>query len=124
MRSKENNRHLIEATPCGYVGGSVVKNLPAMQETQETGVQSLGQEDPLEKEMRTHYSILAWKIPCTEKPGQLQFMGSQRVTGHSTHKIEAHMWRRYAEGREIFLLVPNQIAHWERQLIQPLWKPI
>ena len=42
-------------------------------------VQSLGQEDPLKKEMATHSSILAWKIPCTEKPGRLQSIGSQRV---------------------------------------------
>ena len=45
----------------------------------ETWVQSLGWEDPLEKEMATHSSILAWKIPQTEKPGRLQFMGCQRV---------------------------------------------
>ena len=55
-----------------------VKNLPAMQ---ETGVQSLGQEDLLEKEMATHSSILAWKIPWTEEPGRLQTMGSRSV-GH------------------------------------------
>ena len=56
-----------------------VKNLPAMQETQETLVQSLVREDPLEKEMATHSSILAWRIPWTEEPGGLQFLGSQRV---------------------------------------------
>ena len=55
-----------------------VKRLPAMQETQ---VQSLGWEDPLEKEMATHSSILAWRIPWTEEPGRLQSTGSQRV-GH------------------------------------------
>ena len=55
-----------------------VKNLPAVQETQ---VRSLGWEDPLEKEMATHSSILAWKISWTEEPGGLQSMGSQRV-GH------------------------------------------
>ena len=49
-----------------------VKSLPVMQ---ETGVPSLGQEDPLETKMATHSSILAWKIPRTEEPGQLQFMG-------------------------------------------------
>ena len=54
-----------------------VKNLPAMQETL---VQSLGQEDPLEKGMATHSSILAWRIPWTEEPGGLQSMGLQRVT--------------------------------------------
>ena len=48
-----------------------VKNPPVMQETQETWVQSLGQEDPLEKEMATHSSILAWKTPWTEEPGGL-----------------------------------------------------
>ena len=53
-----------------------VKNLPAMQ---ETGVQSLGWEDPLKKEMATHSSILAWKIPWMEESGGLQSMGSQRV---------------------------------------------
>ena len=55
-----------------------VKNLPAMQETQ---VRSLGQEDPLEEDMATQSSILAWRIPWTEKTGGLQFIGSQRV-GH------------------------------------------
>ena len=54
----------------------MVKNLPAMQETQ---VRSLGREDSLEKGMPAHSSILAWKIPWTEKPGRLQTMGSQRV---------------------------------------------
>ena len=55
-----------------------VKCLPTIQ---ETWVRSLGQEDPLEKEMATHFSILAWKIPWTKEPGRLQSMGSQRV-GH------------------------------------------
>ena len=49
-----------------------------MQEMQETLVQSLSQEDPLEKEMATHSSILGWEIPWTEEPGGLQFMGSQK----------------------------------------------
>ena len=56
-----------------------VNNLPAMQKTR---VQSLGQEDALEKEMTTHSSILAWEIPWTEKPGGLQSMGSQGI-GHN-----------------------------------------
>ena len=54
------------------------KNPPIMQETQEKQVQSLGQEDPLEKKMATHSSILAWEIPWTEEPGRLQSMGSQK----------------------------------------------
>ena len=53
-----------------------VKNLPAMQETQ---VRSLGWDDPLEKGMATHSSILAWRIPWTEEPDGLQSMGSQRI---------------------------------------------
>ena len=52
-----------------------VRNPPLMQ---EMWVQPLGQEDPLEKEMATHASILAWEIPWTEEPGRLQFMGSQK----------------------------------------------
>ena len=56
----------------------VVKNLPAMLETQ---VQSLGQEDPLQKKLATHSSILAWRILWTEEPGRLQSLGSQRI-GH------------------------------------------
>ena len=62
----------------GFPGGSVVKNHLPMQETQETWVRSLGQEDPLEKEMATHFRILAWRIPWTEEPGGLQSMGSQK----------------------------------------------
>ena len=50
-----------------------------MQETQESQVQSLGCEDPLEKEMATHSSVLAWKIPWTQEPGRLQSMGSQEL---------------------------------------------
>ena len=53
-----------------------VKNLPAMQ---QTWVQSLGWEDPQEKGMTTHFSILAWRCPCTEEPSGLQSMGSQRM---------------------------------------------
>ena len=60
----------------GFPGGSVVKNRLPVQEMQ---VQSLGWEDPLEKRMATHSSILAWEIPCTEEPGRLQFIGLQRV---------------------------------------------
>ena len=54
-----------------------VKNPPTVQETQEMRVQSLGREDALEKEMATHSSILAWRIPWTEEPGGLQSMGAQ-----------------------------------------------
>ena len=67
----------------GFLGGLVVKNPPAIQKMQETPqVWSLVQEDPLEKGMATHSSILAWRIPGTEEPGRLQSIRSHRV-GHA-----------------------------------------
>ena len=63
----------------GSPGSAVVKNLLPMQEAQETQVQSLGQEDPLEEEMATCLIMLAWEIPWTEEPGGLQSTGLQRV---------------------------------------------
>ena len=57
----------------------MVKNPPTMQETQDMQVRSMGREDPLEEEMGTHSSILAWKIPWTVEPGGLYSKGSQRV---------------------------------------------
>ena len=65
----------------GFSGGSVVKNPPVMQESQETQVRSLGWEDPLKEEMATHSSILAWRIPWTEEPGGLHSVRLQRA-GH------------------------------------------
>ena len=64
-----------------FLVAQVIKNLPAMQETR---IQSLGQEDPLEKGLATHSSILAWKIPWTEEPGRLKHMGSD-TTEQLTH---------------------------------------
>ena len=63
----------------GFPSGSVVKNLPAMQEMQEMSVRSLGLEDPLEKEMAIHSSILAWRIPQTEKLGELWSIVLEKV---------------------------------------------
>ena len=57
----------------------MIKNSPAVQEKQETQVQSLGQEEPLEEGMATHSSILAWEIPWTEEPGRPWSVGSQRL---------------------------------------------
>ena len=65
----------------------MVKNPPAMQETQ---AQSLGWEDPLEKGMATHSTILAWRIPWTEEPGGLQSMGLQRVG----HECTTHVYNK------------------------------
>ena len=69
----------LQGIELGLVGSLVaqtVKNMPAVQ---EAWVQSLGQENPLEKEMATHSSILTWRIPWTEEPGGLQSMGSQKA---------------------------------------------
>ena len=71
----------------GFSHSSLVKNLPAVQE--ETRVQFLGWEDALEKEMAIHSSILAWKIPWTEKPEGLQSMGSQE--SDTTEQLNHHM---------------------------------
>ena len=71
-----SNTILISAQKLAFLVAQMVKHLPAIR---ETWVQSLGWEDPLEKEMATHSSTLAWKIPWTEEPGRLQSMGSQRV---------------------------------------------
>ena len=62
--------------PRGFSGAQTVRNPPAMQENQ---VPSLSWEDPLEKGMATHFSILAWRMPWTEEPGGLQSIGLQRV---------------------------------------------
>ena len=69
--------HLIDFQDKASLVAQAVKKLPVMWETQ---VQSLGEEDPLEKEIAIHSSILAWRIPWTEEPGGLQFMGSQSET--------------------------------------------
>ena len=65
----------------GDLASLVAQTVKRLSATQETGVRSLGWEDPLEKEMAAHSSILAWKIPWTAEPGRLPSMGSQRV-GH------------------------------------------
>ena len=68
--------------------------MPARQETQETRVRSLGWEDPLEEEMATHSSSLAWRIPWTEEPGEQQSVGSQRSR---TRLKQLSMRARYGE---------------------------
>ena len=76
LQTSSNNWHIYDInSPVTQV----VENLPAMQETQEMWVRYLGQEDPLEKEMATHSSVLAWEIPWTKEPGRLQSIGSQRA---------------------------------------------
>ena len=72
--------------PC-WLGG---KNLPATQELQELQVESLGQKDLLEEGMATHSSILVWRVPWTEGPGELQPMGSQSQTRLKCLSMHAH----------------------------------
>ena len=97
----------------GFPSDSVVKNPPVMQETH---VQFLGQEDPLEKEMATHSSILAWRIPWTEEPGGLHFIGSSQRVRHdwatNTFTLSLFLWKGKRlfsiflwETREIWILL-------------------
>ena len=86
------------------MAAQTVKDLPAVQETQ---IRSLGQEDPLEKEIATHSSILAWEIPWTEKPGRVQSMGSQRV-GHDLVTKHTHTQNSIFWGN---CLVSNSVAY-------------
>jgi len=72
----------------GFSGGSVVKNPPVKQETQGL---SLSWEDPLEREMAAHSSILAWRIPWTGEPGRLKFMALQRVGHDRVTKQQQHI---------------------------------
>ena len=80
--------HLTPHLHMDFPVAQMVKNLPALWETQ---VQSLGQEDPLEKGMATHSNILAWRIPWTEEPGGLQSMGSQRVGKYGATNTNQHL---------------------------------
>ena len=78
-----------------------------MQETQETRVPSLGQEDPLEKEMAAHSSILAWEIPFTEKPGGLQSLGLQRErqegsTEHTKSRFISTLLKEHLRNRRLY----------------------
>ena len=102
----------------GFLSGLVVKNLPPVQEPQEMWVQSLGWKDSLEKGMATHFSILAWRIPWTEKPSRLQSMGSQRVG----HDFSTRTLRK--DGIGDFTISPSPcfprhpFMHWRRK-----WQP-
>ena len=92
----------------GFPSGSLVKNLPAMQETRETWVQSLDWEDPLEEYLATHSSTLAWEIPWTEEPGELQSKGSQGVW-HDWAHTAAYLERQMIFLTCAFLIVASQM---------------
>ena len=76
----------------GFPGGAVVKNPPARAGEGQMGVQSLGLEDPLEKEIATHSSILAWRIPWTEEPGGLQSMSLTQLSCVKQLDTVGHNW--------------------------------
>ena len=94
----------------GFPGGSAVKNLPTTQETEETWVRSLGQEDPLEEGMATHSSTLAWRTPWTEEPGGLQSTGSQSWTPLSDRQHSCVNTRALPE-RMVILVGPDSFSH-------------
>ena len=85
-----------------------LKHLPPMQETQ---VRSLGQEDPLEKEIVTHSNILAWEIPWTEEPGWIQFIGSQRVRHDLATKEQQTELRQGFVDRSLSWATPDNTIH-------------
>ena len=88
-----------------------VKNPPAMQETQGMQVQSLGWEDLLDKDVATHSSILAWKIPWMEEPGRLQSMESQRVDSLEKTLMPGGNWGQEEKG-----MAQDEMAGWHHQL--------
>ena len=90
-----------------FPDSSAVKNRPVVQETQ---VQSLGWDDPLEEEMTTHSNNLAWEIPWTEDPGELQSMGSQRV--QCDREAEQHFTDIYMYTQHIHIYITlNMLMH-------------
>ena len=106
-----------------------VKNLPAMQ---ETAVQSLGQEDPLEKEMTIHSSTIAWKIPWTEEPDRLQSVGLQRVgndwtTSLSLFTLSQRTWSHFVgnfvpDGQIQWSFISYN-SSWGHACKSRIWKP-
>ena len=95
-----------------------VKNLPAMQETR---VWSLGWEDPLEKGMAIHSSILAWRIPLTEKPSGLQFMGCQRVRHNWVTNTHTHTHPNGYEVLSYMGLICTSLMIITTQIITMVW---
>ena len=99
----------------GFPGGSVVKNLPTMQEPQKMGVQSLDRAVPMEQEITTHSSILAWRIPWTEETHGLQSMGSQEL--NITEPLSMH-----TKFLELWLTIKRDYIHKVRRIIFVTYK--
>ena len=132
----ENKDYKIRIRSKNSLVAQTVKNLPAMWETQG---QSLGWEDPLEKGIATHLSILAWRIPRTEKPGGQQSMGSQRVRHEwainthcagNLHRVKIYRifqdCRYHVNGREIVSCFVENIIKHDTLLLNdvPVWESI
>ena len=102
---------ILSCLSCHSFNGSGVENPPAMQETRETCVRSLVWKDPLEEEMATHSSVLAWKIPWSEKPGGLQSMVRKRLdtTERLTHTQAACIFSRLILCQLLHLLLFSSI---------------
>ena len=106
------------------IGASLVaQRLKRLLAMQETWVQSLGQEDPLEKEMATHSSILAWRIPWMEEPGRLQSTGSQRVGHDSATSVSFYIKSCCSFGCEICVIEEFHVSKYD-ELISSLWSLI
>ena len=92
-----------------------------MQKTQETRVQSLGWEDPLEEGITTHSYILAWRIPWTEEPGRLQSIGWQRV-GHDWSDWACRNANKHSNVNKMYIdLIQYQVQHWIRYFMLMSW---
>ena len=104
----------------GFPSGSAVKNLPTLQEIrQQLQVQFLGQEDPVEKEMATHSSILAWKILWTEEPGRLLSMGSQKRHGLATKQQQLQtIFITYKHIHRVFAFFSSIFISWRLITLQ------
>ena len=102
----------------GFSGGSVVKNPPAKQETQ---VQSVGWEDPLEKEMAIYPSILAWKMQWTEEPGGLQTVALQKLdmTEQLNNNKQRSSCMKDKKKGQIFFFIMNPITHMSKVIYNP-----
>ena len=113
----------ISLSPTLCPSGSGVKNLPAVQETQDTQVQSLGWEDPLEEGRATHSSSPAWRIPWTKGPGGLQSIGSQRVR-HNWDDLACHLLTSVSHPQVIALLDSSSSNSFDHSLAQKSFRAL
>ena len=115
MEEKNKNTHT-HIYIMGFPGGASGKEPMCQGRRQETWVQSLGQEDPLEEGMATHSSILAWRIPWTEEPSRLQSIGSQRVGWLKQLNMNACIYVIYSLVAQMIKNPPAMLETWVRSL--------